>query len=108
MEQGSGGSDTLGTISFVSGLIGLFGQGCCCIPLINMIASMVIPICMMLAIILGIAGVASAAGAGRRAPLSWMGLVLGVFDVAFLCLWYGTLICGYMGLVVLSAMADNQ
>ena len=106
MHQDSGGSDVLGIISVVAGVIGLIGQGCCCIPIISMFASIIVPLCILTSIVTGAIGVFMCMSSERSSTMSWMGLGLGLFDMAVICLIYGSLICGYFGLVIVGAAAN--
>ncbi len=75
------GPNAFAIASVVSGALTFLGSGCCCVPIVSLVAGFVVPVLGLVAVITGILGMMQAAETGSGRGLSIAGIGLGVVGV---------------------------
>ena len=104
-----GENNPFGIISIVTGVLALLGQGCCCVPLISILALLAYPLTIILfitSVATGIVGIMRARSSGESVALPAAGLAIN--GVTFLLFVLLLLIQGAsFGIQMLAAIFGN-
>jgi hypothetical protein len=99
--------NTIATVSAVLGGLSFVGSGCCCVPLLNYIAMILVPLLATAAIVTGIIGRSKVAETGSGGTASLVGIVGGAMTfLVAIGLFLFTAIMG-AGFGILGALLDN-
>lgn len=86
-------SNTIATVSAGLGVAALLGTGCCCVPLVNYLAYLAVPVLALAAVVTGIVGMSQANTSGVGKSQAMVGIGAGA----------GSIVVG-IGMVVVSAI----
>jgi len=77
----TGGTNVLAIVSLISGILSFVGSGCCCVPIISLLAMFGVPLLALVAIVTGILGISAASRTGTGKGMAITGIGLGVMGI---------------------------